>query len=375
MSMIYFTNNGTLFSLCAQLALRRWPNVSPTSTLTLGQRQLTDVKPTWICQLAQRWPNGCAPTLGQHRPNVGTLTLGQRWHNVAPMVVCQRCTNIGPTEAALLAFCQGNPSVTDGFPSQRARNAGVDVCLNNRLNKQSSWVTGDLRHQCDRLQCNIHKSKDVTVLFRRCTDCSKHNVLKDNGLSLAGAKPLSEPTLVYIVNWTLANKLQWKFNRNSYICFQENAFSNVCKNDLHFVWAQWVDMNQVFMLVYSTGRSVTMPGLDQNWSLLPALERFQRQVVLANYQVKTKYKGSCAGPTLGRYRPCDVGPTSLRRWVDVARRCRPNIGSMSVTILVYYNQNKQKCSTTKRHDSFLSSKKSNNNNGSLHDACKPLKQM
>ena len=148
--------------ISSQLALRRWPNVGPTSTLTL-------------CQ---------------HRPNVGTLTLGQRWHNVAPMVVCQRCTNIGPTEAALLAFCQGNPSVTDGFPSQRARNAGVDVCLNNRLNKQSSWVTGDLRHQCDRLQCNIHKSKDVTVLFRRCTDCSKHNVQKDNGLSLAGATPL-----------------------------------------------------------------------------------------------------------------------------------------------------------------------------------------
>ena len=207
-----------------QLALRRWPNVGPTSTLTLGQRQLTDVGPTWICQLAQRWCANVGPTLCQHRPNGGTLTLGQRWHNVAPMVVCQRCTNIGPTEAALLAFCQGNPSVTDGFASQRARNAGVDVCLNNRLNKQSSWVTGDLRHQCDRRQCNIHKSKDVTVLFRRCTDCSKHNVQKDNGLSLAGAKPLSEPTLVYIVNWTLANKLQWKFNRNSYICFQENAF-------------------------------------------------------------------------------------------------------------------------------------------------------
>ena len=138
---------------------------------------------------------------------------------------------------------------------------------------------------------------------------------------------------------------------------------------------QWVDIYQVFMLVYSTGRSVTMPGLDQNWSLLPALGQFRRQVVLANYRVKTKYKGTCVGSTLVRYRPCDVGPTSLRRWVDVARQRRPNIGSTSVTILDYYKQNKQKCSTTKRHDSFLSSKKSNNINGSLHDACKPLKQM
>ena len=131
---------------------------------------------------------------------------------------------------------------------------------------------------------------------------------------------------------------------------------------------QWVNMNQVFMLVYS--KSVTMPGLDQNWSLHPALGRF-RQIM----EWKKTFKGTCLGPTLGRYRPCDVGPTSLRRWVDVARRRRPNIGSTSVTILEYYNQNKQKCSTMKRHDSFLSSKKSNNNNGSLHDACKSLKQM
>ena len=208
------------------------------STLTLGQRRLTNVGPTWICQLAQRWRAIGGPTLCQHRPNVGTLTLGQRWHNVTPMVVCQRCTNIGPTEAAFLAFCEGNPSVTDGFPSQRARNAGVDVCLNNRLNKQSIWVTGDLRHQCDRRQCVIHMSKGVTVLFRRCTHWSKHNAQKDNGLSLTGAKPLSEPTLLYIVNWTLANKLQWTFNRNSYICIQDNAFENVVwKNGVHFVWA------------------------------------------------------------------------------------------------------------------------------------------
>ena len=116
--------------MATQLALRRWPNVNPY------------VGPT---SAHQRWANvdlsigpNVGPTLCQHRPNVGTLTLGQRWHNVTPMVVSQRCTNIGPTEAALLAFCEGNSSVTNEFPSQRTRNAGVDVCLNNLLNKQSS---------------------------------------------------------------------------------------------------------------------------------------------------------------------------------------------------------------------------------------------
>ena len=151
------------------------------------------------------------PTLYQHWPNGGCVTgfllgehIGHRW---IPLIKGQ----------------------------ERWR-----WCLpkHNRLNKQSSWVTGDLRHQCDRRQCDIHMSKDVAVLFRRCTDWSKHNVQKDNGLSLAGAKPLPEPTLVYIVNWTFANKLQWKFNRNSYICIQENAIENVVwKNGVHLVWA------------------------------------------------------------------------------------------------------------------------------------------
>ena len=160
-----------------QLALRHWPNVNPYIGPTLAHQRWANVDLSIGPTSAQRWRANGGPTLYQHRPNVGT--------NVTPIVVCQRCSNFGPTEAALLAFCEGIPLVTDGFPSQRARNAGVDVCLNNRLNKQSSWVTGDLRHQCDRRQCNIHMSKDVTVLFRRCTDWSKHNVQKDNGLSLA----------------------------------------------------------------------------------------------------------------------------------------------------------------------------------------------
>ena len=30
-----------------------------------------------------------------------------------------------------------------------------------------------------------------------------------------------------VVNWTLRNKLQWNFHRNSYLFIQENAFENV----------------------------------------------------------------------------------------------------------------------------------------------------
>ena len=45
------------------------------------------------------------------------------------------------TFSALLALCEGNPPVTDGFPSQRPVTRSfdvlVDVCLNNRLSKQS----------------------------------------------------------------------------------------------------------------------------------------------------------------------------------------------------------------------------------------------
>ena len=65
----------------------------------------------------------------------------------------------------------------------------------------------------------------------------------------------------------------------------------------------WVNMNQVFMSVYS--RSVTMPGRDQNCSLLAALilGRFRRKVVLANYGVKKTTREHVLG----------------RRWVDIGR--------------------------------------------------------
>ena len=210
-------------STSCEIAAIRWKH--PASIATLAQRQPSRWANVGSPTLGQRgfvnWPNGGTPTLCQHRPNVGTLTLGQRWHNVTPMVVCQRCTNIGPTEAVLLAFCEGNPSVTDRSPVE-----------------QSSWVTSDLRHQCDQRQCNIHLSKDVTVLFQRCTDWSRHNVQNDNGLLLAGAKPLIWTNAGIYCQLDPCKQTSVKFNRNPYICIQENAFENVVwKNGDHFVWA------------------------------------------------------------------------------------------------------------------------------------------
>ena len=62
--------------------------------------------------------------------------------------------------SALLTLCEGNLSVTDGFPSQSASN--VDrwcffiVSPNNPLNKRSGWRWYETScHSCDPLLCTI----------------------------------------------------------------------------------------------------------------------------------------------------------------------------------------------------------------------------
>ena len=150
----------------------------------------------------------------------------------------------------------------------------------------------------------------MTVLFRRCAYWS-NTVYKR---IMACRWP------VYIVNWTLANKLQLKFNRNSYICIQENAFEILSG-------PQWVNMNQVFMLVYS--RSVTMPGLVQNWSLFPTLGRFRRKdkVVLTNYGVKKKIQGNMCW--------ADIGSISVRRqseYLNIIIKTNRNVPQRNATI-------------------------------------------
>ena len=114
----------------------------------------------------------------------------------------------------------------------------------------------------------------------------------------------------YIVNWTLGHKLQWNLNPNLYFFIQEFKMHLKMASGKYGVWKmvsilsqpQCVDMNKVFMLVYS--RSVTRPEMDQNWLLLPALGRFWHRVVLANYGVKKT------------------------TWEYVLGRCRNNFGSL-----------------------------------------------
>ena len=120
---------------------------------------------------------------------------------------------------------------------------------------------------------------------------------------------------------------------------------------------QWVDMNQVFMLVYSTGLSVTMPGLDQNWSLLPALKRFRCQVVLANYRVKKRTREHMLGRRWvdidramsaqrrfddGLMSPADVGPTSVRRqsqYLIIIIKTNRNVPQRNATFHFYPQRN------------------------------------
>ena len=114
---------------------------------------------------------------------------------------------------------------------------------------------------------------------------------------------------------------------------------------------QWVNMNQVFMLVYS--RSVTMPGLDQNWLLLPSLGRFRckDKVVLANYGVKKKttrehvlgQRWVDIGRAMSAQRrfdvalmsPADVGPTSVPRqsqYLNIIIKTNRNVPQRNATI-------------------------------------------
>ena len=185
-----------------------------------------------------------------------------------------------------------------------------------------------MRHQCDRRQCNIHMSKDVTVLFRRCTDWSKHNVQKDNGLLLAGAKPLIWTNAGIYCQLDPCKQTSVKFNRNSYICIQENAFENVVwKMAIILSGPQWVNMNQVFMLVYS--RSVTMPktrpeliaassigtiSAQSSSGKLWSEKKTTREHVLGRRWVDIGHAMSTQRRfDVGLMSPADVGPTSVRR--------------------------------------------------------------
>ena len=69
-----------------------------------------------------------------------------------------------------------------------------------------------------------------------------------------------------IVNWTFRNKIQWNFNRNSYIFIQENAFENVvCETAIISSRPQWVNINIIIIIV------ITIAWYDKTFCLLYAI--------------------------------------------------------------------------------------------------------
>ena len=70
------------------------------------------------------------------------------------------------TLSTLLAFCERNPPVTGGFPSQRASNTGDVFCHgspNELLNKHSSWWWFEyVKHSCD--MCSMCNSMRLSLI-------------------------------------------------------------------------------------------------------------------------------------------------------------------------------------------------------------------
>ena len=61
------------------------------------------------------------------------------------------------TFPALLAFCEGNPSVTDGFPSERPVTRSLDIFFDMRLNKwfANNRQAGDSRRHYALYDANV----------------------------------------------------------------------------------------------------------------------------------------------------------------------------------------------------------------------------
>ena len=72
------------------------------------------------------------------------------------------------TFSALLGLCEGKPTVSGGFPSQRSvaqsSDAFFDLCLNKRLGNHSRrrWFETPL---CSlRIHCNVFRTLEITLL-------------------------------------------------------------------------------------------------------------------------------------------------------------------------------------------------------------------
>ena len=136
------------------VARQRWPNVVPTS----AQRWRTNVGPT----LGQRYANGCMPTLYQHWPNGGCVT-GFLWRE--------------PIDHRWIPLTKDQERWRWCLPKQSVKQT---VELSNRW-FETDVIDVNVIFTC--LKMWLFCFEDVQ------TDPNTINVQKNNGLSLAGAKP------------------------------------------------------------------------------------------------------------------------------------------------------------------------------------------
>ena len=82
---------------------------------------------------------------------------------------------------------------------------------------------------------DIDLLKHVEADWRICALVNKATIGPDNGLSPDRRQAIIRANAGIFFDWTIRNKLQGNFNRNSYIFIQANAFENiVCINYRQF---------------------------------------------------------------------------------------------------------------------------------------------
>ena len=144
----------------------------------------------------------------------------------------------------------GKTPVTCEFPAQRllARGFGAffDLRLNTPLSEQwRGWwfetPSSPLWCHCNDVSGShvLHQYNDKICLMLQLLYSISNAELTHWGwvthlcvsrLTITGLDNGLSPYLIQcwnIVNWTLGNKLQWNFNRNSNIFIEENTFENV----------------------------------------------------------------------------------------------------------------------------------------------------
>ena len=125
----------------------------------------------------------------------------------------------------ILAFCEGNPPVTGGFPSEWFSNAEFD----------SFFVVS-----LDKLLIKWLLKRDTLTHWGRVTHIciSKLPAIGSDNILLPGQRQ----AIIWTNAWTLLigplwPKLQWNFNCNSNIFIQENAFESVvCEMAAMWSW-------------------------------------------------------------------------------------------------------------------------------------------